>query len=55
MGLVAWLTLYLPLALRRVYGGTWPRTLLRWGTLMFLHLISVSFAIVGAMALALLD
>ena len=30
---LAWLPVHLARSLRRVYGGTWPRTLLRFGAL----------------------
>lgn len=47
-----WLVLYLPLAMRRVYGGSWLATVLRWGVLMLLHISSIALAILAAFALA---
>jgi hypothetical protein len=45
LALMLWLTMYLPLAMRRVYGGGWPLTVLRWGVLMLLHLTCIGLAI----------
>jgi hypothetical protein len=39
VGLLVWLVSYLPLALRRVYGGSWPRTLLKLTGLGVLYLM----------------
>ena len=52
--LLAWLTFYLPTALRRVYGGSRTMTALRWMVLMFLHGLSMAFAMVAALAMILL-
>lgn len=52
--MVMWLIFYLPLAMRRVYGGTWPATVLRWLLLTALHLSSVSAGVVAAYAIAVL-
>ena len=52
--LLAWLTFYLPTALRRVYGGSRKVTALRWMVLMFLHVITMGFAMAGALAMILL-
>jgi len=46
--LTAWLILYLPLAMHRVYGGGWIATVLRWGVLAILHLLFITLAIVVA-------
>lgn len=43
--LVLWLIVYLPLAMRRVYGGGWIVTVLRWGVLMVLHLLCIMSAV----------
>jgi hypothetical protein len=43
--LVLWLTFYLPTAMRRVYGGSRKLTALRWIVLMFLHLLTLTIAI----------
>jgi hypothetical protein len=40
-----WLTFYLPIAMRRVYGGSRKMTALRWCVLMFLHLMTLTVAI----------
>jgi hypothetical protein len=46
----AWLTFYLPAAMRQVYGGSRTLTAVRWAVLMLLHLVTVSLAIVAAVA-----
>ena len=46
--LFMWLAFYLPLAMRRVYGGRRFTTFVRWFVLMGLHLLSIVAAI-GAM------
>ncbi|MFL6675509.1 MAG: DUF3667 domain-containing protein [Massilia sp.] len=51
--LVLWLVFYLPLAMRRVYGGSRWATLVRWIVLMTLHVTSVLLAIVTAFGLAI--
>lgn len=47
-----WLVLYLPTAMRRVYGGSRLATAVRWAVLMMLHVVSLSLAATGALALA---
>jgi hypothetical protein len=42
-----WLAVYLPAAMRRVYGGWRTLTALRWIVLMLLHLVSLVLAIVA--------
>lgn len=49
-----WLTFYLPMAMRRVYGGSRTLTALRWVVLMMLHLVTVMLALFGAVAFGLL-
>jgi len=51
---LVWLTFYLPTALRRVYGGSRKVTALRWMVLMFLHMVTMGLAMVGAVAMILL-
>ncbi len=46
--LTLWLILYLPLAMRRVYGGSWIATVLRWSVLMLLHVLCITVAIAAA-------
>lgn len=43
--LFLWLAFYLPIAMRRVYGGGRIKTFLRWMVLMCLHVLSMSAAI----------
>jgi hypothetical protein len=50
--LVLWLALYLPTAMRRVYGGSRLATFWRWCVLMLLHLLCMSAAIMGVLWLA---
>ncbi|MCD2514863.1 DUF3667 domain-containing protein [Massilia sp. G4R7] len=52
--LLAWLTFYLPTALRRVYGGGRTVTALRWAVLMFLHVITMGIAMTAAISMILL-
>ena len=52
--LAIWLIAYLPLAMRRVYGGTWPATALRWSLLAALHLLSIGAGTIAAFGLAVL-
>jgi hypothetical protein len=52
--LMLWLTLYLPTAMRKVYGGGRVLTGLRWLVLMSMHLFCVLIAMVGAAALAVI-
>jgi len=47
-----WLVLYLPTAMRRVYGGSRLGTFGRWCVLMLLHLASVTAAILGIVWMA---
>lgn len=42
--LFLWLAVYLPIAMRKVYGGSRRMTFVRWCVVMFLHLISITFA-----------
>lgn len=43
--LFLWLAFYLPIAMRRVYGGGRLMTFLRWCVLMFLHITAMAIAI----------
>jgi hypothetical protein len=49
-----WLTFYLPVAMRRVYGGWRTLTALRWIVLMILHLVTLGLAILAAVAFGVL-
>ncbi|MGJ7916413.1 DUF3667 domain-containing protein [Massilia sp. LXY-6] len=49
--LFLWLAFYLPIAMRRVYGGSRKLTALRWGVLMFLHLTALTVAIAGTVGI----
>jgi hypothetical protein len=49
-----WLTLYLPTAMRRVYGGSRTLTALRWIVLMLLHLVTIFVAGLAAVAFGVL-
>jgi hypothetical protein len=49
-----WLAFYLPVAMRRVYGGSRLATGLRWIVLMVLHLIGMSLAIGAAVGFGIL-
>ena len=49
-----WLAFYLPTAMRRVYGGWRTVTALRWIVLMLLHLLTLSLAVVAALAFGVL-
>ena len=40
-----WLTFYLPIAMRQVYGGSRTLTALRWVVLMVLHLLTMAIAV----------
>ena len=51
--LLAWLVLYLPTAMRRVYGGSRGTTTLRWIVLLTLHVLSL-MAAVAVVALGVL-
>ena len=50
--MLAWLVIYLPLAMRRVYGGGRLLTLLRWIVLMLLHSICIGVAIAATLGSA---
>lgn len=50
--LLLWMVIYLPIAMRRVYGGGWFVTLLRWAVLMLLHMLCISLAIAATLGLA---
>lgn len=50
--MLAWMVLYLPLALQRVYGGRWPVTLLRWIVLTVLHCLCIALAIAATLGSA---
>ena len=52
--LVLWLTFYLPMAMRRVYGGGRLLTALRWIVLIHLHVASLGLAVLLAMGQVLL-
>ncbi len=47
--LAAWLVLYMPAAMRRVYGGGRLLTAVRWVVLMFLHIVSIAAALMLAL------
>lgn len=48
-----WLLAYLPMAMRRVYGGSIKATLARWVALMLLHLLGFLLAIAAAALLTI--
>lgn len=50
--LFLWMMVYLPLAMRRVYGGGRIATFLRWVVLMLLHMLCIAAVIVGILFLA---
>lgn len=50
--LLAWLVVYLPLAMRRVYGGGKFVTFLRWIVLMLLHSLCIALAIAATLGSA---
>jgi hypothetical protein len=50
--LLAWMVLYLPLAMRRVYGGGWFATALRWLVLLMLHALCIALAIAATLGSA---
>jgi hypothetical protein len=52
--LLVWLAFYLPLAMRRVYGGGRVITALRWIVLMVFHLVTMGLALLGVMAFGML-
>jgi hypothetical protein len=47
--MAVWMIAYLPMAMRRVYGGGRFVTFLRWSVLMLLHLTSIVAVIAGVM------
>jgi hypothetical protein len=53
-GMWGWLTLYLPTAMRKVYGGSRLLTALRWIVLMTLHLMTLGVAMLAALSFGLL-
>lgn len=50
-----WLVAYLPLAMRRVFGGARWATGLRWMVLVFAHTLSMAIAILTAVGVAILN
>lgn len=50
--LLAWMVIYLPLAMRRVYGGGKFVTFLRWIVLMLLHSLCIALAIAATLGSA---
>lgn len=50
--LLLWMTIYLPIAMRRVYGGGRAVTLLRWVVLMTLHSLCIALAIAATLGSA---
>ena len=52
--LILWLVSYLPLAMRRVYGGGRIMTGVRWVVLSVLHALSLAAAIIAAFGLAIM-
>lgn len=53
--MLVWLVIYLPKAMRRVYGGSRPATWLRWLVLSVLHMFSIGGAILAAFGLAVVS
>jgi hypothetical protein len=53
--LVAWLILYLPFAMQRVYGGYRALTALRWLVLIVLHVASMTAVVLTTYVLAILS
>lgn len=53
--MLVWLVLYLPKAMRRVYGGSKWATGLRWLVLSVLHMLSIGGAILAAFGLAVVS
>ena len=49
-----WLVFYLPIAMRRVYGGSRIGTGLRWVVLMTLHVFGIALAIAAAVGFGIL-
>ncbi|PWF41330.1 DUF3667 domain-containing protein [Massilia glaciei] len=54
VAMAVWLMSYLPLAMRRVYGGSVLATAARWSALMLVHLCSIFSAIALTLFLALI-
>ncbi len=52
--LVVWLAIYLPKAMRRVYGGSRWTTGLRWAVLALLHTLSILIALLGTVGMVIL-
>ncbi|WP_332876672.1 DUF3667 domain-containing protein [Massilia sp. S19_KUP03_FR1] len=52
--LLVWMVIYLPLAMRKVYGGGKLVTLLRWLVLMLLHMLCIVLAILMTLGSAFL-
>lgn len=52
--MLMWTVLYLPLAMRRVYGGGWFTTGLRWGFLILAHFMSIVSAVLTVMGQVIL-
>ncbi len=52
--LAVWLIVYLPLAMRRVYGGSRAKTFVRWAVLALLHLLSILAGIFASYAIAVM-
>ena len=51
--LLLWLIVYLPLALRTAYGGSWLKTVLKvigLGVLYLIGFVSIGFSFIGFMA-----
>ena len=53
IAMAAWLMAYLPRALRRVYGGSWRKTLLKVAGLSALYSIVTVVGFIGALFVAL--
>lgn len=53
--MLVWLVIYLPKAMRRVYGGSALVTGLRWAVLSVLHVFSLGGAILAAFGLAVVN
>lgn len=50
----AWLIIYLPKAMQRVYGGARAMTGLRWAVLTVLHTLSIGVALIATVGVAIL-
>lgn len=53
--LTVWLIVYLPIAMRRVYGGSRATTLLRWAVLSLLHVLSIVAGVVASYGIAVMS